>query len=78
MLERDGIVEALDKVRSDLDARDVDDDRLGGRAGLGGAGVVEGDHAEAVHDPVEDVGEGAPGLVALDRGDFDPAAGLDV
>ena len=78
MLEGDAVVEHLDKVGGDLDAGHVDDDGVGGVSGLGGARVVEGDNPEPVHDAVEDVAERALGFVALDEGDLDPRARLNV
>ena len=56
VLQSDGVVEKLNEVRSDLDAGNVDDDRFGRIARLRGSGIVDGDHPEAVHDPVPEIG----------------------
>ena len=50
MLECDAVVEHLDEVGSDLDARHVDHDRVRGVTGLGGPCIVEGDHPEPEHE----------------------------
>ena len=54
MFEGDAVVEHLDKVGRDLDAGHVDDDRVGGVAGLGGPRVVEGDNPEPVQSGSQD------------------------
>ena len=78
MFQRDDVIEVGDKVGRDLNTGDVDDDGFGGLARFRGSGVVERHDPEPVHDAVEDVAQRALGLVALDEGDLDPRARLDV
>ncbi len=54
MFKSDGVIKYLDKVGSDLDPGNVNDDRVRRFAGLGRSGVVNGDGPEPVHYPVPD------------------------
>ena len=65
MLQGDRVIEHQDKVRRDLNSRNVDDYWVTGLTGLAGPGVVEGGDSEPVHDPVQDVGQSAPWLKPL-------------
>ena len=66
MLEGNGVIEHEDKVRSNLDTRNINNNRITGVSRLTWPGIIVGYDTEPVHDPVQDVGQGAPWLEPLD------------